>query len=872
MSWVTSFRRFWWLLPVSTGLIGILMLVRAAKRPPQPTPARIQVLPKPNVRPRVQGVVSSPLGSEEHIVAMGDFNDDGQQDLAVTNGDPDTGLGVNTDPQGAVTIWLGDGHGSLRHGPVLEAIEATLLASLDADGDGDTDLLAGSRNDDSLLLWRNEGRGKLVPQAIPVSWGVDDLTTGDIDGDGDVDIVIPGGYQLEFGLNDGQGHFRWQEQELRAKPVDSEYLLERVALADVDGDHDLDIVSSQRQGSILFNDGHGKFGHEQRLSGGTGYSLAIGDLNGDAHPDLVIDQGGGTLALYLNDGTGHFGADSLSQTLTHAGSQESNWVALGDVDRDGDLDIVFNSYWDEVWVHLNNGAAQFEPAYHVPTPHSALQELNIADIDHDGWLDILSPIPEANPRPNKPVRSALTSLRPRMGNEYYEEVEQMPTAVGGGQVQGAVEAVLQPRLVLPPGYILQADRAAYVLEFIVGKDGHVEQPTLEWKLTPSTDSAMLDALRHLQFVPGRLHGQPVRVILRVAPHLSGKGPDQTFPPTPLPGEDPIYAQVEQMPTFVGGGAIVSWLREQGLNQFIFPDSVRQPLQGRLVVGLIVEKDGATHSYRKLESINSEVDGAFTSALGNLPRLVPGRHHGRPVRVALQLIVESTDLGAALTQQEAEHLEAQTRQQGMAQRRPGESDAKFLRRVLPLSLAYNGHPMSYAWRPSAFGKQLFIAIRGREDNEYGTDLLVLDPYRPNMYALRVLTLGSMGDLTNLESLFFADIDHDGRQELLALKECSLRDVGFTDKHGQSSYGHFSHYQTDVFRLAGTDHTGRPQYQPDVTDRSYLDELSTAAEVRSALAKHQRQEAIRPVGSHPNSAAAPTNKKLGAASPPKSDPSQ
>jgi hypothetical protein len=837
MSWVTTFRRFWWLLPVSTGLIGIFVLVRAAKPAPQLTPILTQILLKDKATSRVRAVVSSPLGSEEHIVAMGDFNQDGQQDLAVTNGDPDTGLGVNTDPQGAVTIWLGDEHGGLRHGPVLEDIEATLLAGLDADGDGDTDLLAGSRNDDKLLLWRNEGRGKLVAQAMPVSWGVDDLTTGDIDGDGDVDIIIPDGYKLAFGLNDRHGHFRWQEQTFRAKPIDSADLFERVALADVDGDRDLDIVSPQRQGSILFNDGHGRFGHEQRLAGCSGYSLAIGDLNGDARPDLVMDQGGGTLALYLNDGTGHFGADSLSQTLTHAGSQESNWVALGDVDQDGDLDLVFNSYLEDVWVHLNDGDAQFEPAYHVPTVSSALQELHLADIDRDGWLEILSPIPEDNPRPNQPERSALTSLRPRTGNEYYEEVDQMPTAVGGGTVQTAVETALQARLVLPSGYTLQADRASYVLQFVVGKDGHVAHPTLESGVTPSTDSLMLNALRQLQFAPGRLHGQPVPVILRILPHLAGTGPAQTFPPIPLPGEDPIYAQVEQMPTLTGGAALLPWLRQQGLNQLILPDSVHQYLQGRLVLELIVEKDGKTHGYRKLDGISSEVDAAFTSELGNLPPIVPGRHQGRPVRVALQLIVEPTDLTEALTQSEAERLEAQTQQQRLAKRRPGESDVQFVRRVLPLSLAYGGHLITHAWRPSAFGKQLFLTKRGQGDNEYGTDLLVLDPYRPNTYALQVLTLESMGDLTNLESLFFADVDHDGRQELLALKECSLRDVGFTDKHGQSSYGHFSHYQTDVFRLAGTDGTGRPRYQSDATDRAYLDELATAADVRSALAKHQ-----------------------------------
>ena len=839
MSWSPLYRRFWWLLPLTSAVLGILVLVGVSKRSLSPPPAS-HVRPQPSVRPRVRGLVSSALGSEEHITAVGDFNGDGHQDLALTNGDPDSGRGINSDPQGAVTLWLGDGHGGLRHGPVLQDIEATLLATLDADGDGDDDLLAGSCCDDSLVLWRNEGRGRLAPQFIASSWGIDDLATGDLDGDGDPDIVIPYGHQLQVGLNDGRGHFRWRTQEMRPGPgpVASNDLFERVALADVDGDHDLDIVSPRNLGSILFNDGKGQFGHEQRLYGCTGYSLAIGDLNGDARPDLVMDLGGGQLGVYLNDRTGHFGAASLSQTLTHSWASESNWVALGDVDRDGDLDLVFNSYQGEVWVQLNTGPAQFEPAYHIPATYTGMQELSLADLDRDGWLDVLEPIPAASARRGQPLRASLVSLRPPTGTEYYYEVDQLPTAVGGGAVLPVVEAAMQKRLVVPPGYNLDLESTPYTVEFIVGQDGTVQHLELGWrKITPSVDSAMANTLRHLRFAPGRLHGRPVRVALHLSPRLSGQGPPQTFPPLPGPGQDSVYTHVEHPPTFANGQAILPLLREEGLNQLILPDSEQLPPHSRMVVGLLVEKDGDVQGYRPLESISQRVDAALTGGLGNLQRLAPGRHRGRPVRVALRLVIEPTGADAPLRQSAAERLEAQTRKQGLALRRPGETDAQFVRRVLPLSLAYNGHLLAYAWRPGAFGKQLFVTTRGQGNNEYGTDLLVLDPYRPNTYALRILTLGSMGDLTNLEALFFADIDHDGRPELLALKECSLRETLSTDKHGQRFTGHASHYGTDIFRLAGPDRTGRPRYQPDTTTRPYLDELATAAAVRQALARHQ-----------------------------------
>lgn len=763
------------------------------------------------------------------MVATGDFNGDGQQDLALTDQD----FNATVNPQGAATIWLGDGHGGLCRGPVLRDTDVVVLAALDAEGDGDADLLAAS----PLLLWRNEGQGKLVPQAIPTptAWeDVDDLATGDVDGDGDIDIVVSCSYRLGLGLNDGWGHWHFQEVPQKLATTTGDF--RRVALADVDGDHDLDILSPGERGILLFNDGQARFDRQQRLPPCTSASVAIGDLNGDARPDLVLDVSGvneGKLGVYLNDGTGHFGAPRLSQTLEHLYAH--GWVALGDVDRDGDLDLVLED-GTGVWVRLNQGQAQFEPAYQVPAGFSDIQELHLADINRDGWLDLLSPIVAQPGRHRQPLRASLPTLHPPTGNEYYEAVNQPPTAVGGGAVLPVVEAALQRRLVLPPGYQVRPEYSPYRLSFIVSQAGAVEHPTLGGQLTPAVDSAMLDALRRLQFVPGRLHGRAVRVALHLMPGLSGQGPPQTFPPTPAPGEEPLYAQVEHPPTLVGGGALVPFLRAQSLHQGILADSVRVPPHSRLVLEVLVEKDGTVHGGRKLAGISPAIDAALSPNLSRLPPVVPGRHRGRRVRVALLLTIELTRATKLLRQAEAERGEDQTWRQSLARRRPGETDAQFVHRVLPLTLEYEGNVTAYAWRPSAFGKQLFITRPGQGDNESGTDLLVLDPYRPHTYALRVLPVRELDDRISLTDFFLADVDHDGHQELLALKRCDLRGTLLT-RHGRSTYtGSEPRYATDVFRLAGTDRAGRPRYQPDNTERPYLDDLPTVAAVRRALARH------------------------------------
>ena len=185
-------------------------------------------------------------------------------------------------------------------------------------------------------------------------------------------------------------------------------------------------------------------------------------------------------------------------------------------------------------------------------------------------------------------------------------------------------------------------------------------------------------------------------------------------------------------------------------------------------------------------------------------------------------------------QTAQQVEAQTIQQGIARRQPGEADTTFLKRVLPVSFLASGDLVRYTWRPSAFGKQLFFSVQGGPDNEYGCDLFVVNPFEANTYAVQILTLESMGDTTSPNAIFFDDVDEDGQKELLVLLACSLRETFKMD--GKWRIGRKTHYQTMIFKNAGLS-SSRPQYEEDATPRPYLDELATAAEVRQNLPKRK-----------------------------------
>ena len=196
---------------------------------------------------------------------------------------------------------------------------------------------------------------------------------------------------------------------------------------------------------------------------------------------------------------------------------------------------------------------------------------------------------------------------------------------------------------------------------------------------------------------------------------------------------------------------------------------------------------------------------------------------------------------------AQRTETQTLARGLVQRLPGEGDSTFLRRVLPVSYPNSYQRLSYAWRPSAFGKQLFFVVAGTGSDWYLSFLFVLDPFRANTYAVQQLAPvvdGSCDQPTNVSAILFADVDHDGQKELLALGSCSsLEPSDYKDDEGKTMYGHVGHQGAVVFRYAGLDHAGRPNYE-DAPTPPYLNELETASEVRAALAAHQRHRQLTP----------------------------
>ncbi len=122
-----------------------------------------------------------------------------------------------------------------------------------------------------------------------------------------------------------------------------------------------------------------------------GYNVAAGDVDGDGDPDLVIANDYGPNELWLNDGRGTF-VDATAGRLTTPASNASYAVDLADLDGDGDLDLlVVNDHNVPDRVHLNTGNGTFVDVSATALPANADWSVDqvVGDFDGDGDVDWL---------------------------------------------------------------------------------------------------------------------------------------------------------------------------------------------------------------------------------------------------------------------------------------------------------------------------------------------------------------------------------------------------------------------------------------------------------------------------------------------------
>ena len=174
-----------------------------------------------------------------------------------------------------------------------------------------------------------------------------------------------------------------------------------LVVADVDDDGDSDIIlgsrSRKKVGWYENMDGQGSFSEENVIAThdgipGTSRWLDTGDLDRDGDIDVLVaslgDNGG--IFWYENiDGQGNFSEENIIAEKAETGLLES--VFSADLDSDGDLDVLIANSWGIAWHENTNGRGVFSQQKLIAMPTDGRAESAFAaDVDGDGDMDVLS--------------------------------------------------------------------------------------------------------------------------------------------------------------------------------------------------------------------------------------------------------------------------------------------------------------------------------------------------------------------------------------------------------------------------------------------------------------------------------------------------
>jgi predicted NUDIX family NTP pyrophosphohydrolase len=286
------------------------------------------------------------VGEAPSSIAVGDFNGDADPDLAVTNVVSDT-----------VSILLGQPGGSF--GP--QATFATgprpsSVAAGDFNGDGDPDLaVAESSNRRVSVRLGGPGASFGARTAFPVAPVPISIVVGDFNDDSDPDLAVADRVDIHGGvvsvLLGGLGGSFGAETTFPVGAAPSS-----VATGDFNGDADPDLAVAtvtSRTVSVLLGEAGGSFGGQTSFAtGGEPSAVAVGDFNADADPDLAVaNRYSNTVEVRLGGPGGSFGPQ-----ITYPVRPSPQSIAVGDFDADADPDLAVTAGPKTVSVFLNTGA------------------------------------------------------------------------------------------------------------------------------------------------------------------------------------------------------------------------------------------------------------------------------------------------------------------------------------------------------------------------------------------------------------------------------------------------------------------------------------------------------------------------------------
>lgn len=317
-------------------------------------------------------ILPVPMGSTTRSVVVADFNEDGNDDLAVA--DPG---------EQAVKVAFGDGNAGFSTAIALPAaISANELVTADIDGDENVDLLCVTDSSGGdVFLYFGDGNGGFSPPITVVTRAFPNLaTTGDFDGDGFQDIAIS--YVPEVVVHFGDGSGAFPRQGTIPQPNRSATSLCSADL-DLDGTKD-ELIVGGRLVSVYIWDGI-EFDRVRNFTQGEwAVGVQIGDMNLDGWPDVVAgDHLEVAVTIFYSDGSGGFDVPRAQA------SDGVDRFAIADFDEDGTDDIVsLGTLRDQLSFYRNDGRGGLDPGQVMATGLTG-EHLTAGDFNGDEHEDVV---------------------------------------------------------------------------------------------------------------------------------------------------------------------------------------------------------------------------------------------------------------------------------------------------------------------------------------------------------------------------------------------------------------------------------------------------------------------------------------------------
>ncbi|MBX9258962.1 DUF4347 domain-containing protein [Desmonostoc muscorum CCALA 125] len=316
------------------------------------------------------------VGSNARSVTVGDFNNDGNSDLAVANYDSDK-----------VSVLLGDGNGGFGSATSFSVGSSPASVTVgDFNNDGNSDLAVVNYGSDAVSVLLGDGNGGFgAAKNFNLGKNPYSVTVGDFNKDHNHDLAVAnsGSDRVSVLLGNGSGGFTVSASFI----VGNNPYSVTVGDFNKDGNSDLAVANyGSDTVSVLLGNGAGSFAAASNFDvGNNPYSITVGDFNKDGNSDLAVaNYGSDTVSVLLGNGAGSFGTAS-----NFAVGSNPTSVIVGDFDKDNDLDLaVANSGSNNVSVLLGNGSGDFGTTSNFGVGSNPVS-VAVGDFDKDNDLDLV---------------------------------------------------------------------------------------------------------------------------------------------------------------------------------------------------------------------------------------------------------------------------------------------------------------------------------------------------------------------------------------------------------------------------------------------------------------------------------------------------